>query len=273
VRRDSPGSASAAWRRAAARGSGESAPAWEPEQWIDEDVVREQASKAVVRGGRAAPARRDRKDDDDLALHEVTGRALAGAGVAAGARLRDRLRDATRAYRRERYDEARRLLQPLAQRAPGAPDVRELLGLTYYRLGRWRDAIRELEAFRTLTGSTEQNPVLADSYRALHRYDEAEALWEELRDQSPSAELVAEGRIVAAGARADQGDLRGAIRLLERAARPVRAARPHHLRIWYALADLYERAGDVPKARQLFSRIAAVDPDFVDVRARFRNLR
>ena len=27
--------------------------------------------------------------------------------------------------------------------------MRELLGLTYYRLGRWSDAVRELEAFRT----------------------------------------------------------------------------------------------------------------------------
>ena len=44
----------------------------------------------------------------------------------------------------------------------------------------------------------------------------------------------------------------------------------HHLRRAYALADLYERAGDVARARELFSRLAAADPDFADVRTRLR---
>jgi hypothetical protein len=47
----------------------------------------------------------------------------------------------------------------------------------------------------------------------------------------------------------------------------------HHLRMAYALADLYERAGDLPKARELFGRVAASDEDFVDVQARLRALR
>jgi hypothetical protein len=40
----------------------------------------------------------------------------------------------------------------------------------------------------------------------------------------------------------------------------------------YALADLYERAGDVPQARELFSRVAASEPDFVDVQERLHAL-
>ena len=94
--------------------------------------------------------------------------------------------------------------------------MRELLGLTYYRLGRWKDAVRELEAFRALTGSTEQHPVLADCYRALHRWSQVDELWHELREASPAPDLVSEGRIVAAGALAEQGDLPAAVRLLER---------------------------------------------------------
>jgi hypothetical protein len=43
--------------------------------------------------------------------------------------------------------------------------------------------------------------------------------------------------------------------------------------VTYALADLYERAGDAPRARELFGRVAATDPDFVDVHARLRALR
>ena len=91
--------------------------------------------------------------------------------------------------------------------------------------------------------------MLADCYRALRRYDRVEALWDELRAASPSAAIVTEGRIVTAGARADQGDLRGAIGLLERSAATPRRVRDHHLRQWYALADLYDRSGDAPRAR------------------------
>ena len=60
---------------------------------------------------------------------------------------------------------------------------------------------------------------------------------------SPSAELVTEGRIVFAGAQADRGRLRDAIALLDRRAGEVKRAKEHHLRLWYALADLEERRG------------------------------
>ena len=84
------------------------------------------------------------------------------------------MREAGEAFRRERFDEARRILRPLAGQAPRAAPVRELYGLSLYRLGRWAQAARELEAYRSLTGSSEQNPVLADCYRALGRYAEVE---------------------------------------------------------------------------------------------------
>ena len=151
-------------------------------------------------------------------------------------------------------------------------EVRELLGVCAYREGRWREAVKELEAFRGLTGSTEQHPVLADSYRALGRWSEASALWDELREASPSADLVAEGRIVAAGALADQGRLDDAIRLLEAGRKKVKRPRDRHLRMAYAVADLHERAGDVPRAREQFSWIRSQDPDFADVGDRLAGL-
>ena len=181
--------------------------------------------------------------------------------------------DASYAYEKERYQEARRILKALVDEVPGSAAVRELYGLVLYRTGQWAAAAKQLETFRQMSGSFDQHPVLADCYRALHRYDEAEEVWEDLRSASPNGDLVAEGRIVAAGCRADQGDLKGAISLLEKSARPVRKPQERHLRQWYALADLYERAGDMPRARDLFSRIAAADPEAFDVRARIRALR
>jgi tetratricopeptide (TPR) repeat protein len=202
---------------------------------------------------------------------------VAGVAKAVGpkdaARFEARLRDAARAFERERYGEARGALVALAERMPANAAVRELLGLTYYRLGRWKLAVTELEAFRELSGSTEQHPVLADCYRALRRWEAVEALWDELREVSPSAELVTEGRIVTAGALADRDRLREAIALLDKGFRFPKSPQEHHLRRAYALADLRERSGDLPQARSLFERIAALDPDFGDVVDRVRALR
>lgn len=254
-------------------------PGHETVRWERVDPVRKEATGAVARGKAAAPA------GDDLAPKERRGRArrAPGAGTAGaqskdelvralgaqrGARANERLRDAAHAFERERFEESRTLLRPIAEAAPQASSVRELLGLTYYRLGRWSDAVRELEAFRQQTGSTEQHPVLADCYRALKRRREVEELWDELRESSPSADLVAEGRIVMAGSLADQGKLESAIGLLEKAQRSVKRPAVHHLRQAYVLGDLYERAGDVTRARELFRWVATHEPEFVDAAER-----
>jgi tetratricopeptide (TPR) repeat protein len=195
---------------------------------------------------------------------------LVGSSRAAG--LQDQLGQAAREYADERYTDARRRLRRVLEQVPDLPEARELMGLCQYRLGRWKDAVRELGRFAELTGSTEQHPVLADCYRALGRHARVAELWAELSEDSPSAELVTEGRIVAAGSLADQGDLAGAIRLLAKGFRFPKAPREYHLRRAYALADLYERAGDVPQARSLFGSLVSADPDYLDVVSRLRAL-
>jgi tetratricopeptide (TPR) repeat protein len=206
------------------------------------------------------------------AVSEVTKELAAEVGSSRALQLEGRLMEAASAFEAERYGEARKLLQPLIEKAPRAPAVRELYGLVLYHLKRWTAAVRELETFVGLTGSVEQHPVLADSYRALGRHARVAELWKELRAASPGAELVAEGRIVMAGSLADQGDVRGAIRLLEKAGAGVKRPRWHHLRLWYALADLYERAGELPRARDLFLRVANAEPSFADVAERLAAL-
>jgi tetratricopeptide (TPR) repeat protein len=246
------------------------------EQWIDEGEIRDEASRAVGRAETPEPARARRRPTgtaagDEADLADVSAE-LRRADPIRGERLAASLKDAARAFERERYQDARKLLRRLAERAPGVAAVRELYGLTLYRMGSYRLAAKELEAFQTLTQTTEQHPVLADSYRALRRHRRVEELWEELRAASPSGELVAEGRIVMAGSLADRGDVQGAIDLLEQAKGDPKRPKVHHLRLWYALADLYERAGEVPRARQIFERIARHDRDFADVGSRLRAL-
>jgi tetratricopeptide (TPR) repeat protein len=277
-------SASELWRQAVARSEGEHGDTprkWEPEEtWVLEPEPEPTVSAPKKPG---SPTERDlatgREGVPSPGGHRrklprpVVDELAKTAGPERGAKLANRIADATYAYEKERYQEARRILRTLAEEVPESATVRELYGLVLYRTGQWAAAAKQLEAFRQMSGSYDQHPVLADCYRALRRFDDADEIWNDLREASPSGDLVAEGRIVAAGAKADQGDLAGAITMLEKASRKVAKPQERHLRQWYALADLYERAGEVPRARDLFNRVASVDPDAFDVRARLRALR
>ena len=134
--------------------------------------------------------------------------------------------------------------------------------------------MRQLEAYGELTDETDEVPALMDCYRALGRPKKLADAWANLRQRSPEPEVLAEARIVVAGALADRGDLDGAIELLVAAgaARALRNPSDRHVRQWYALADLYERAGDLPKARDLFVRVLQAEPDAYDVTDRLAAL-
>ena len=133
---------------------------------------------------------------------------------------------------------------------PDAATARELMGLSYYRMGRFKLAIEHLEAHRVLSNSAIHLPVIADCFRALRRYGKVDELWAEIREKSPSAATVAEGRIVAAGALADRGKLRDALAVMEGAEAAQKRPKDHHVRMWYVIGDLYDRAGDAARAQR-----------------------
>jgi tetratricopeptide (TPR) repeat protein len=184
------------------------------------------------------------------------------------AKLRARLVEAAQAFEGERFTEADRLLKSIDRLAPGTIEVHELRGLSLYRLGHWGKALTELERFAELSGSVDQHPVMADCHRALKHWGKAEELWLELGEASPTPELIEEGRIVQAGVLADQKRVADAIRFMEKAPAVRGTPGVHHLRRWYMLADLYERAGDHAHARRLFADIVRADPDFGDAAER-----
>ena len=225
---------------------------------------------------RAAESGRDerRRSTRGEKLPVEVARDVQRAGGRRGELLADRLAHAAEAYARDRYPEARSILRNLARDLPAVAAVRELYGLVLYRMGSWSAAIKELLEAHELGDSFDQHPVIADCYRALGRHKKVEQIWEELRHAGASTEVMAEGRLVRAGALADQGKLDEAIELLETAAgRDLRKPRLDHLRQWYALGDLYERSGDLPKARLYFLRVATHDPEHVDVEHRLRALK
>lgn len=234
------------------------------ETWIDEGLVGEAHDQRQEqrRGGG-----RDRPGMPPEVAAEVARHAPTNAE-----RTARRLKEGARAYRRERYGETRRILEALARAAPEVSAVRELHGLSLYRLGQWRAAIGELEAAERLSGSVDQHPVLADCRRALGQDSEVDRLWEELRQGDPPPAVMIEGRIVMASALADRGDVAGAIQLLEQGPVEVRKPREHHLRLWYALASVREQAGDVARARQLLRRVLEADPEFPGAWDHYRSL-
>ena len=184
----------------------------------------------------------------------------------------DALMRAADAFAEGRERDALRILRPLREEVSASPSVRELFGLSLYRDGKYRDAVRELEEYYSMTGDVTQHPVLMDCYRALSDHETVEARWRELGDESPSSELVTEGRIVFAGSLADRGRLDEAITVLSKRADGIKRVLQHHLRLWYALADLEERAGNLPAARSRFDRIRKHDAGFADVAERLAAL-
>ena len=205
----------------------------------------------------APPAPRSKTTEATEELARLAGRDARGA--------QDQLARAAEAYAAGRERDALRLLRPLRDAYPDASAVRELLGLCHYRLGQYPAAAKELEAFVDLTDSVEQHPVLMDCMRAQGKY--------------------AQGRRAVGGARRRVAVERARHRRPHRARRVARRPRPgarrdrdcstgapttckrvqeHHLRLWYALADLYERAGEIrtraravpprPQARRVVRR-------------------
>jgi ATP/maltotriose-dependent transcriptional regulator MalT len=106
----------------------------------------------------------------------------------------------------------------------------------------------------------------------MKRWTAVDSVWREIRELSPSHEVMAEARIVVAGAYADRGELKQAIGLMEPTQKVPKKVRDYHLRQWYVLADLLDRAGDTMGATRWFREVLVHDTDFADARDRLRAL-
>ena len=245
---------------------GHALPDSKAEVWVREDTVKPNRNLRYV-----APPRRSSKKLD--AMYKQVESELAEAGVKRLRSLAARnMVDAIDAYEHDRYGEARTKLLNVLEVAPDFVSAIELIGLTEYRLGKWQDAIKRLEHCYQLTGSSLQDPVIADCYRALGRTEELEAVWKRLKEASPGAEVVAEGRIVYASYLAESGQAAQAIALLETALGHDRRPRLHDLRQIYVLAGLYESAGNVALARETFKLLMDFDATLYDVAERLADL-
>jgi tetratricopeptide (TPR) repeat protein len=147
--------------------------------------------------------------------------------------------------------------------APRVAPVREASGLAAYRTGRYKEALAELRTARRITGSSIHLPIMADCERGLGRPERALALV----DSPEARDLDEEGRIelliVAAGARADQGQPEAAVLTLQIPQLRSRTGGPWLARLRSAYADALEAVGRGEEAEYWLREAAAVDVDDV----------
>ena len=242
------------------------------EIWVDEGSTRPIRRPEGIRArgtGRAQKGGRKEVRALDSVVEEFE-RAL---GTRASVRALKRYDAALQAFEAHRYEDARKILNPMAKEYSDVSAVHEMLGLCLYRAGQWKRALTELEV------AVSQNPdwifnhaVIEDCHRALGNHQMVEKYWRELAEASPHPELLAEGRIVMAGSLSDRKLYEEALALMEKAAGDLKRPSEYHLRQWFVIADIYDKQGNVIKARQFFERIALHDRQFVDVAERLATL-
>jgi predicted Zn-dependent protease len=171
------------------------------------------------------------------------------------------LQSSARAFASSKYGRALSAAEEAKELSPRDPTIRELIGLSAYRMGRWEQALRELRTFRRLTGDPSHLPVEMDVLRALERPEDVESAWKMMRDMRSDRETQDEARVVYGSFLLDQGENHKAWQITS--PRNLSAEpRESELRVWYVAARASARLGDLPTAHQLLDAIRGTDPGF-----------
>ncbi|MEV7174397.1 tetratricopeptide repeat protein [Streptomyces sp. NPDC093224] len=139
--------------------------------------------------------------------------------------------------------------------------VREAAGFAAYATQKYSEALAEFRAAKRMTGSVELWPVMADCERGLGRPERALAMAGEPEVQKLDKAGQVEMRLVAAGARRDQGQLDAAIVTLQSPELASSSVQPWTARLRYAYADALLAAGREDEAREWFGKALEADKD------------
>lgn len=188
------------------------------------------------------------------ALVRVTPKARVAGAVAA-------LEEAAAAFVQGKHRRALQRAETAKALSPRDATVRELIGLSAYRLGRWDLALKELRTYRRLSGDGTHLPVEMDTLRALKRYDDVDEAWRLLGQVDVGPAAMKEGRVVYASHLLDRGRARDAWAVVS----PKRLTPDpfeEDLRVWYVAARAAAALDDADAARRLRDAIAKNDPAF-----------
>ncbi len=212
-------------------------------------------------GAEGSPEHRDLLPEIAREIRQV-------AHFGSATRVKDLVAAAGAAIDTESFEDALASLLEAKTKAPRSVHIRELLGLVYYQLGQFREAARELAAYRRLSDKRDRDPEFADCERALGRPEKAVEVLSDFPRAEVREEVLVEALVVQAGALNDLERHDEAVSVLESGPTRPSNIEPHHLRLWYALADALERAGRRRDSRPWWDLIFAEDPEFFDVERR-----
>lgn len=171
------------------------------------------------------------------------------------------LAEAADEYAEGRYKPAAVKLAEAKRLAPRVATIRELLGLTCYRLGQWQEALKELRTFRRLTGETTHMPVEMDALRALGRPSDVRKTWDLFLELGGSHATDDEARVVYASFLLDEGEARTAWKIVD-PGRITRRAHESQVRRWFVAARVALALGDTTTAHQLLRAVEDYDASF-----------
>lgn len=173
---------------------------------------------------------------------------------------------------------ARRYLAWAKHLAPRATVVRESLGIALYRAGDLRAALSELQNYRRLSGSDDQNHLLADCLRAEGR-DLSRAIEVGMAlvdDGAADIERRVEAAIVVAAVHLDLGAparARGVLSTFLDGPTAAGVPDPSTVRLLWMAADVAEAEGRADDAVASLERLHDLDEDYPDVPERLARLR
>lgn len=184
----------------------------------------------------------------------------------------------TAASEDEDHATARRYLAWAKHLAPRSPAVRESYGIALYREGELHLALAELQAYRRLSGGTDQNHLIADCIRSEGRDTERAVVvgMELVDDERAEIERRVEAAIVVAAVHLDGGRPARARTLVHRfLVGPDAAPVPPEstVRLLWIAADVALAEGRRDDAVRALERIVAIDPEYPDVADRLAGIR
>lgn len=173
----------------------------------------------------------------------------------------DALEQTATAFGQGQYRKALQYAEGAKALAPRDATVRELIGLSAYRLGKWEQTLRELRTYRRLSGDTAHLPVEMDAARALDRPKDVERAWAQLNERGGRPATLKEGRVVYGSYLLDCGRARDAWTVTN-PGRLQGGPFEEDLRLWYVAARVAARLEDGATARKLLDAITQEDPGF-----------
>ncbi len=141
--------------------------------------------------------------------------------------------------------------------------MREAVGVAAYRCGDWAQALAEFRAARRMGSKSALLALIADCERGLGRPERAIELSRGPDAAALDGDDADELRIVAAGARADLGQLEQALNVLATPHPDPHRTGTTAARLFYAYADTLLALGRTDEALQWFLHSAAADVDGV----------